>query len=170
MMIDVVRPDRGPRDTSQQIVFFVGSAVRTIKTDGIRAALLTYRGQAHGCLSQSLFPARRLEPAAEADQRLVQSLVIASEFESESALGTQKITVVAGEIAIIDAEDFMVAHAERRFAAIGTVGAHGRHVLHLPGSCVIAIGAAGQRAHRAYIDAHAALDAFQMVFALGSDH
>src|SRR6202007_441641 len=120
MMIDVVRPDRRPRDASQQIIFFVGGAVRTIETDRIRAVLLAYCRQTHCCLFQSLLPARRLEPPAEADQGLVQPLGMASEVESKAAFGAEKITVVTGEVAIIDAENFVVAHAERRFAAVGT--------------------------------------------------
>src|SRR5262249_10455225 len=99
-----------------------------------------------------------------------QPLGVASEIKREAALGTKKIAVVARKVAIIGADDFVVAHAERRLAAIGTVRAHGGYVLHLPRTCVIAVGAAGQRPDRTYIDAHAALDAFEMAVAIRNDH
>ncbi len=48
--------------------------------------------------------------------------------------------------------------------------ADGADVLHFPGPRLIAIRAAGERAHRADIDAHAALVAFQMIEMIGLDH
>ena len=45
--------------------------------------------------------------------------------------------------------------------------ANRRHVVHLPGPRLVAITAAGKRAHGAHVDAHAALLAIEMVAAVG---
>ena len=47
--------------------------------------------------------------------------------------------------------------------------ADGADVLHFPGPRLIAIGAAGQRAHRADVDARAALVAFQVIVTIGNN-
>src|SRR5690348_16176282 len=47
--------------------------------------------------------------------------------------------------------------------------ANGWHVLHFPGTRLVAIGATGQRAHRADINAHAALFTLEVVGAVGDD-
>src|SRR5690242_19452190 len=47
--------------------------------------------------------------------------------------------------------------------------ANGWHVLHFPGTRLVAIGATDQRAHRADINAHAALFALEMIAAVGND-
>src|ERR1700686_4667635 len=46
----------------------------------------------------------------------------------------------------------------------------GGDVLHFPWARFVAIGAAGERADRADVDAHAALFALEMIFAVGNDH
>src|ERR1019366_3983864 len=62
-----------------------------------------------------------------------------------------------------------LAHTQRHLAAVGAMGANRRHVVHFPGTRLIAIAAAGERAHGAHVDAHAALLAVQMVAAVGRD-
>src|SRR5579864_8917774 len=140
MMIDVISSNRRSRNAPQKIVFFVRGPIGSIEPNGIRPILLVYRGHTRSRLFQSLFPSRGLEPAAETDQGMIEPLGMAGEVEREPAFGTQKVAVVTGEIAIIDAQDFVIAHAERRLAAIGAVRAHGGDVLHLPRTCVIAVG------------------------------
>ena len=51
----------------------------------------------------------------------------------------------------------VAAHAQRDLAAIPAVGANRGNVVRLPRPRLIAITPAGQRAHRANVDAHAAL-------------
>ena len=63
----------------------------------------------------------------------------------------------------------VVAHAERGLAAVRAVRADGADVVHLPGPRLVAVGAAGERAHRADVDAGAALVALQMVALVGRD-
>src|SRR5260221_618003 len=63
----------------------------------------------------------------------------------------------------------VVAHAERDFAVVGAVRARCGDVLHLPRARLVAIGAAGERADRANVDAHTALFALEVIFAIGND-
>ncbi len=63
----------------------------------------------------------------------------------------------------------MIAHAQRGLATVRTVRADGRNVLHLPGARFIAVGAAGQGAHGADINAHPAFFALKVVLAVGDD-
>src|SRR5690349_8927250 len=108
MMIDVVGSNGSPGNAPQKIVFFVGGPIGSIKSNGIRTILLAYSGETRGRLFQSLFPTRGLEPAPETDQGVIQPFGMAREVEGKSTFGTQKIAVVAGKIAIIDAQDFVV--------------------------------------------------------------
>src|SRR5437763_1383898 len=103
-------------------------------------------------------------------QRLANAFFVLREIEAEAAFDAQKIFVDAGEVAIVRAHDFVIAHAERDFAAIGAVRAGGRDIFHFPGARFISIRAAGERADGANIDAHAAFFAFQVIFAIGDDH
>src|SRR6202035_2948624 len=105
--------------------------------------------------------------------RLRKSLRIVGKVEGVTSFNTQKIAVDAALVAIISANDFHAslgpAHAQRSFAAVGAVGAGRTHVGHFPGTGLISIRSGSQRAHRANIDAHAALFALQMVFVVRSD-
>ena len=96
-------------------------------------------------------------------QRRLKPLVAISEIERVAALDAQELAVDARAVAIVAADDHVVAHAERRLAAVRAVRADGADVVHLPGPRLVAIDAAGQRAHRADIDARAALVAFEVV-------
>src|SRR5580658_9530542 len=85
------------------------------------------------------------------------------EIECVAALDAQEFAVDSGAVAIVPAYDFIVAHAQGSLAAVRAVRAYGSDVLHLPRARMVTIGPAGQRAHRANIDAHAAFVALQMV-------
>ena len=91
------------------------------------------------------------------------------EIESVAALDAEELAVDAGAVAIVAADDLVVAHAERGLAAVRAMRADGADVLHLPGARLIAISAAGERAHGADIDAHAALVALQVIAFVGRD-
>ena len=62
------------------------------------------------------------------------------------------------------------AHAERGLAAVAAMRADGGDVVHLPRARLVAIGAGGERADRADIDAHAAFFAVEMVAFIRGDH
>ena len=75
---------------------------------------------------QRVFPAGGFELAVAAHQRLVDAFGMSREIEAEAALDAEKIAVEAGDVAIIGAQNFVVAHAERGLAAVRAVRADGR--------------------------------------------
>ena len=85
------------------------------------------------------------------------------EIESIAALNAEELAIDAGAIAIVTAQNLIVARAQSRLAAIRAMRADGADMLHLPRPCLVSIDAAGQRAHRADIDTHAAFVAVEMV-------
>ena len=90
------------------------------------------------------------------------------EVEGVASLDAQEIAVDAALVAIVAAHNlhagFGAAYAQRRLAAVAAMRADGADVIHLPGTRLVTIGADGERADRAYVDAHAALFALQMIF------
>ena len=109
-----------------------------------------------------------------ADKRLRQAVGAVDKIESEAALGAQEVAVDTALVAIVGANNLRAivgrAHAESDFATVGAVRADGRNVAHLPGPRFVAVAAAGERAHGANIDAHAALLAVELMAAVGHDH
>jgi len=93
--------------------------------------------------------------------------------EAKAALGAEEVAVDAAFVAIVGADDLRSivgrAHAESHFAAVGAVRADGGDVAHLPGTGLVSIAAAGERAHGAHVDAHAALLAVELVAEVGND-
>ena len=121
------------------------------------------RGQA-----QRVLPGGRLQLAfGIAHQRLGQALGTLDKIEAKAALGAEKVAVDAALVAIVGAHNLRaiigLPHAQRHLAAVGAMRANRRDVVHLPGPRLVAIAAAGQRAHRADVDAHAALLAVEMI-------
>ena len=57
---------------------------------------------------------------------------VRGEIETEAALDAEKIFVDAGEIAIVGAQDFVIANAKSCFAAVRTVSADGGSVIAFP--------------------------------------
>src|SRR5260370_24511193 len=92
------------------------------------------------------------------------------EIKTEAILDAQQIFVDAAHVAVVGTNNFVIADAERGLAAVRTVRADGRDILHFPGARFVAISAAGERADRANVDAHAALFAFEVGFAVGNNH
>src|SRR5262249_7896503 len=109
------------------------------------------------------------ELAVLAHQWGLQALRVIVEVERVAPLDAEELAVDARPVAIVPADDVVVAHAERCLAAIRTVRADGADVFHFPGPRLIAIDAARQRAHRADVDAGAAFVALEMVACVGTD-
>src|ERR1700676_5499928 len=105
-MIEIICADGSARNASEQIVFFVGRAVRSNESDGVRAIRLVNFGEAPRNFRQSVFPARWFELAVAAHQRKLQTFGVLGEIKSETALHAQEILVEAGQVAIIGAENF----------------------------------------------------------------
>ncbi len=103
---------------------------------------------------------------------LVSRSGLLDKVESEAAFGAEKIAVDAALVAIVGANNLRavvgLAHAQRHFASVAAMRADGGDVVHLPGPRLVAIAAAGERADRANIDAHAALFAVELVAWLGA--
>src|SRR5215469_30707 len=118
---------------------------------------------------ERVLPACRLELAVPPDQRLAQAFRVVGEVKPETSFRAQKLAVDSGMIAIVRAKDFVVAHAERRFAAIRAMGAWIWNVGHFPGPRLIAIRAARQRTNGANIDAHPAFFASEFAGLVGHD-
>ena len=127
--------------------------------------LLEARGSGVG----GFFPGNREEFRAATNHGLLDALGMLGEIETEAAFDAEKIFVDAGEVAVVRAHNFVVANTESSFAAVRAVGANGGDVLHFPRARLVAIGAAGKRADRANVDAHAAFFAFEMIAAVGDD-
>src|SRR6267378_1414154 len=92
------------------------------------------------------------------------------EIEAEASFDAQEVAVDAAHIAIVGAQNFMISNAERSLAAVRTVRANSGDIFHFPRSRFVTISAAGERADRADVDAHAALFAFQVIAGVGNDY
>src|SRR5438128_468895 len=125
--------------------------------------------QARGSQTEAFFPGGRFLAPAAANQGRRQALVAVDEVPSKAAFHTQKLTVHAGVVAIVGADDLVIAHGERRLAAVAAVVADSARIGKLPGPRLVAVSAAGKRAHRADVDAHAALFALELVAPVGDD-
>src|SRR5580658_6112097 len=119
---------------------------------------------------ERIFPAGRFELAVATHQRLAHAFGIVSEIETEAPLAAEEFAIYAGLIAIIGAQDFVVAHAQRGLAAVRAVRAGIRNVLHFPRPRLVAIGAAGERSDGTNINAHATFFASQLTRLVGNDH
>src|ERR1700692_4231341 len=88
------------------------------------------------------------------------------EIECVAAFDAQEFAVDTRMIPVVPANNLVVAHAQRGLTPVRTVSADGADVLHLPRPRLIAISAAGERADRADVDAHAALIALQVILVI----
>src|SRR5258708_3157390 len=85
------------------------------------------------------------------------------EVECVAPFDAQEFAIDTGVVAVVAANDLVVAHAQRGFASVRAVGANGADVLHFPRTRLIAISAAGEGADRADVDTHTALIALEVV-------
>ena len=170
VMVDVVRSKRRARQPLQQVILFVRCPVRTDEPDRVLAVGVVNRLQLARCGLRGFFPGNGIELVALANQGLPNALRVFGEIKPKPSLHAQEISVDPAQVAVVRAQNFVVAHAERRLAAIRTVRADRRNVLHLPRPRLVAIGSAGQRSDRADINAHSALFALQVILAVRDDH
>src|SRR5580700_6575276 len=119
---------------------------------------------------ERVFPAGGFEFSAAANERLADAFGVEREIVAKAALTAEEFAVDAGVVAIICAHDFVVADTESGLAAVRAVRAGFGNVGHFPGARLVTIGAAGERADGADVDAHAAFFALEMIFAIGNDH
>ena len=151
----------------QIVVFFVCRAVGTDNAELAAACFHFVELPRHG--EQRLRPGDRLQLSVNAHQRRLQALRILSEVEGIAAFDAEELAVDAGTVAVVPANDFVVAYAESGFAAVRTVSANGADVVHFPRAGLVTVRAAGERAHGTDIDAGAAFVAVQMIAIVGGD-
>ena len=123
VMIEIVRAEIQAREAIKEIVFFVRGVIRADHADGACAAFVADLLQTPRDFLEGIFPTGGLELAVAANQRLANALRMIREIETEAAFAAEKFAVDAGLIAIIGAQDFIVADAQRRLAAIRAVRA-----------------------------------------------
>src|SRR5215467_11146094 len=108
-MIDVVGSEGSACEALQQVIFFVGSAVRADEADGFLAAGAV-SGFQLGCGGLcGFFPGDREQLVTFANERLANALGMIGKIEAKAALYAEKIFVDAAEIAIVGAKDFVIA-------------------------------------------------------------
>ena len=137
--------------------------VRTDHGHGFRAVLGADLLQARGDVPQGDVPVDRFRASVFPKERLGEPLRVVDEIPGEASLDAEELAVDAGRVTVIGAEYFVVLYTERGLAAVAAVVADGSGVLQLPGAGLVAIRAAGERADRADVDAHAALLAVELV-------
>src|SRR5262249_36631435 len=119
---------------------------------------------------RSFFPRDGKQLIALANERLLDALGMLREVEAEAAFDAEEVAVDTAHVAIIGSNNFVIADAERGFAAVRTMRANCRDVFHFPRPCFVTIGAAGERTDGANVNAHAALFALEMIFTIGNDY
>ena len=160
-MIDIVGAEALAREFCQEEILFVGGVIRADHAELPLRALASLNFVE--TTSSALRPGNRLEAFFGPHHGRLQALGVLGEVEGVAALHAQELVVDAAAVAVVAANDLVVADTQSRLAAIGAMGADGADVFHFPGASLIAIGSAGERAYRANVDAGAAFVAFQMV-------
>src|SRR6266550_6119417 len=170
MMIDVRSAESFAREFLKEIVFLVRSTIRTDEADRVRAVASVDVLKFGRSRLRGFFPGNGEKLVALANHRLLDTIRVFREIETETALDAQEVAIDAAHVAVVGTDNFVIANAERGLAAVRTVRANSGHVFHFPGPRFVAIGAASQRADRANVDAHAALFAFEVIAAVGDNH
>src|SRR5258708_611415 len=166
-MVDVVCPKHLARELLKEIILLVRSMVRPDDAELALAAAHFLKFLRY-CFER-LRPGRRLQFAVLAHEWRLQAVRVMREIERVAAFDAKEFAVDAGVVAVVAADDLIVANSQSRLATVRAVCADGADVLHLPGAGFVAIRAAGERAHWADIDAHAALVAIEVIEAVGLD-
>src|SRR4029077_16761216 len=165
MMIDVIGLKHGPRKLRKKIVFLVRRAIRPNDADRAPTLLVANFSKPLSDQFKSFFPGRRRQFAVLANQRLGKALFMMRKVESVAVFDAQEIAIDPALVAVVPADDLRAsvaaAHAQSGFAAVPAVGADRTHMVHLPRTRLVAIGARGERADRTDVDTHPTLFAVE---------
>src|SRR4029077_11647115 len=101
---------------------------------------------------------------------LADAFCMIREVEPKSSLAAQKLAIDAGMVAIVGAQNFIVAYAQRRLASVRAMRARISHVSHFPRARLIAVSTAGESADRANVNAHAAFFAGEFTRLVWENH
>src|SRR6266568_7861722 len=152
----------------QQVILFVGGAVRSDDSDSFPALHVPNLHKALSDQFESFFPGRWSESPILTDKRLLQTLFVISKIKGITALDAKEVPVDSALVTIIAADDLHPAlgppYTQSGLATIGAVRARRPYMLHFPRACPVAIRSGCQCTHRTNIDAHAALFALQVIF------
>src|SRR5437016_14078909 len=110
-----------------------------------------------------------MELASLANHRLTDARGVFREVKPKPSLHAKEILVDSAQVPVVRTQNLVVAYAQCDLAAIRAVRAYRRDVRHFPGPRFIPVCPARQRPHRAYINAHPALFALQMILAVRDD-
>ena len=167
MVIDVVGADHCACELLEEIILLVGGAVGADDADGFRAVLIAEFAEALAGEGEGLFPGDGLEfSICLPNQGRREALDVVGEVEGVATLIAEEVAVDAGLVAVVATDNFRAfgdrADAEGGLASIAAMGADGGYVVHLPGPRFIAVGAGGEGADGAGVDAHATLLAIEI--------
>src|ERR1700682_1846975 len=93
MVIDVIRSHLSARQSTQQEIFFIGSAIGSNEANRRSTVGLTLFLEARRYLAHGLFPAHRLQFAIPTHQRLSQAIWMADKIKAEAPFHAQKLLV-----------------------------------------------------------------------------
>src|ERR1035437_398727 len=172
-MVDVIRLEYDAGKLRKQIIFFVGGAIRPNHADRASAIAIANFAKPFSDQLKSFFPSRRRQLAVLANQRLREALFLMREGESVAAPDAEENVIDPALVAIVAADDFharvATADAQCGLASVPAVGADRAHMVHFPRTRLVAVGPGSKRAHRANVDAHAALFALEMILLIRRD-
>src|SRR5439155_24429378 len=86
-----------------------------------------------GSQAEGFLPGGRFQAPVAANQRRRQALFAIDKVPSKAAFHTEKLTVHAGMVAIVGADDLVIADGEGGLATVAAVVADGAGVGELPG-------------------------------------
>ena len=122
-----------------------------------------------GDKAEGLGPGDGFEFAVDADHRRSDAVLVSVEVEAVTAFHAEEFAVDAGAVAIVAANDFVIADTKGCLAATRTMSADGADMLHLPRAGFVAVGVGGESADGADVDAGAALIAIEVIAHVGDD-
>jgi hypothetical protein len=161
--VDVGAAEDEPHELLEQVQVFVGGLRRDDPADRAPSVLRLDRGEALGDQGRRLEPRRVDERPGFADERLLQPVVPVDHVEAKVALRAEIARVAAAARVGRDPERDVVAALHLQPAPVGAVRADRLDLLELPRAVVVHRHPAGQRAHRADLDAPAAKLTIQLL-------
>src|SRR6266568_9321011 len=111
MVVDIARAEPLAREFLQIEIFLVSGARGSDDTELAAAGFDPGELPGYGC--QRLRPGHRLQRPSDLHQRRLQPRGVVVEIERVAALETQELAVDSRLVAVIGANDLVVAHAQR---------------------------------------------------------
>src|SRR6516225_12388277 len=102
-MINVVGAEGRAGEALEQVVFLVCGAVRTDEADGLATVGSVKLFELCGRGLRGFFPGDREKLVCFPQQRLLETLRVPGEIETETALHTEEFLVDAGQVAVVSA-------------------------------------------------------------------